>query len=685
MKKHSIKSLVLACVLGMTLAGTTIMADAAEPKDISEQQAQTETTKIVGADETYASEEDYNLTSLEVTAGTYHVQGPIVIKGKLKIAKDAVLSIEKGGSITLSEGVQNNIDSKDDIKDGTKEDEENNNPDGSVNDKETEIPVLSNEGIIQIDTQNGGAFNLDNKVSLEETSPNNVGTIQIVRGIMEEDENSSDGENLQEIYKLYPIIDMYYGEDLQIPDFIVDSNWKFVELSANKTEEDNYICTGTYNPNSEDDLTSEDSKENSEEAVNYHTLKAQVNVHINKVSIEYEGESELTVEEGQTLQEVQKRLQKGFIFVHEDGTVMTEEELTKTLTEGKQTLYINYKDINVRNNYNNFGIALIVKKRKPEQPTQPIEPEQPTQPAKPSEPTQPAVDSASQQMKQLAQRINSLGTPVASRYNANTAEQTFALYNEYQTLSAEKKNKLDNSAKQSLINWYKLVQLHCCGEKGDSVYYAVSGRTLTIFGKGRIANCFKKIDEAKGTKQVKRRAYNKYSSSIQNVIVREGISYIGNGAFAYMGKLKKVEVQGTGTSFGIGAFFKNGKLSKVILKDGGKGRTIAFAAFAKCTALKSIRIPNGISKIEKSAFYKCKKLTYVDFPASLTNLGDTTFMECKNLKKLIVRGKTKKCGKYAFYGVKKSGKKQLFATKSGQKSKIAKIAKKARFKVKKLK
>ena len=63
MKKHSIKSLVLACVLGMTLAGTTIMADAAEPKDISEQQAQTETTKIVGADETYASEEDYNLTS----------------------------------------------------------------------------------------------------------------------------------------------------------------------------------------------------------------------------------------------------------------------------------------------------------------------------------------------------------------------------------------------------------------------------------------------------------------------------------------------------------------------------------------------------------------------------------------------------------------------------------------------
>ena len=60
-------------------------------------------------------------------------------------------------------------------------------------------------------------------------------------------------------------------------------------------------------------------------------------------------------------------------------------------------------------------------------------------------------------------------------------------------------------------------------------------------------------------------------------------------------------------------------------------------------------------------------------------------MECKNLKKLIVRGKTKKCGKYAFYGVKKSGKKQLFATKSGQKSKIAKIAKKAGFKVKKLK
>lgn len=679
MKKHNIKSFAFACVLGLALAGTTVMAaDTAEPGEVPEQPTQTEATKKVGADETYVSEEDYNLTSLEITAGTYHVQGPIVIKGELKIAKDATLSIEKGGSVTLSEAVSKDTDTKDDIKD----DQENNNPDDSANDKKTENLVLSNEGIIQIDTQNGGAFYLDNAVSLEENSKNAVGTIQIVRGMMEENADNKDTENPQEIYKVHTVIDMDYGEELQLPNFTVDSEWDFAGLSANKGAEDKYTCTGVYNPNS---IENPENVSDSEETATYHTLKAQVDMHINRISIAYEGKTELTAEEGQTLQDVKKELQTGFVFVHEDRTPMTEEELTKVLAEGKQTLYINYKDSNVRNNYMNLEITLTVKKKEPEKPTQPTEPEQPTQPAQPQQPTQPAVDTVAQRMNQFAQRINNLGTASASRYNVTTAEQAFALYKEYQDLNTEEKNKLDASARQNVLNWYNLLQSYRCGEKGDSVYYAVSGSTMVVFGNGRVANCFAKIDESKGTKQVRGRAYNKYSNSVQNIILRDGITYIGNGAFAYMNKLKKVEVQGTVTSFGIGAFFKNGKLSNVILTDGGKGRSIAFAAFAKCTALKSIRVPEGISKIEKSAFYKCKKLALVDLPSSLTNLGDTTFMDCKNLKKMIVRGNTKKCGKFAFYGVKKSGKKQLFATKAGQKSKLTKVAKKAGFKVKKLK
>lgn len=614
MKKISFKSFAFTCMLGLALAGTTVSAGTVKAENAQTYAAQEDTSKVVEKDDYYNSSEKYNLSSLKIMKGaTYHVQGPIVIKGSLELEEGAVLSIEQNGSVSVAKATWGDNDCN-----------------------------ILNSGTIQIDTKNGGKFLLNEKIVLDGDTKNVVGNVRIVSG----------EKNVWETT---------YGQELTIPDYtvkgyVVQPDEKVVEatdlkgIPANKTSDENYKCNGTY-----------DAGANSF-SEKYHALSAEIYLHVYKAAIEYKGNTAFTVEEGKTLTDVKAQLEEGFSFVKEDGT---DADMEEKLTSGEKTLYINYSDKEKRNNYENVQIKLIVTKKE----------EKPSEPSKPNTKPEPAED--------FAKEINNLGKPLEKSYSASIGEKVFKLYKDYQAFKDGKYKKLNESAKKQLITWKGILDKHCCGEKSDPVYYAMSGNTLTIFGKGKIKNCFTHLVESKGVKQVKGRKYHKYSNQIKNIVVKNGISFIGNGAFAYMDNLKTVDIQGTNTSLGIGAFFKNKKLSTVKFKKGGKKRSFGFGCFAKCTSLKKIEIPQGVSKIDKSAFYRCTNLIKVDFPASLTNLGDTTFMECKKLSNLVVRGNTKKCGKYAFYGVKKTGKKQISATSAGKKSKIVTIAKKAGFKVNK--
>lgn len=607
MKKISFKSFAFTCMLGLALAGTTVSAGTVKAENAQTYAAQEDTSKVVEKDDYYNSSEKYNLSSLKITKGaTYHVQGPIVIKGYLELEEGAVLSIEQNGSVSVAKATWGDNDCN-----------------------------ILNSGTIQIDTKNGGKFLLNEKIALDGDTKNVVGNIQVVSG----------EKNVWE---------KTYGQELTIPDYtikgyVVQPDEKVVEatdlkgIPANKTSDENYKCNGTY-----------DAGANSF-SEKYHALPAEIYLHVYKAAIEYKGNTALTVEEGKTLADIKAQLEEGFSLVKEDGT---DADMEEKLTSGEKTLYINYSDKEKRNNYENVQIKLTVTK-KAEQ------------------------DDVQKKMNEFAEKINQLGAVSSSRYNASRGEQVFNLYKQYQGFKSDERKKLNKKAEEQLKSWNKFLNNYRCGEKSDPVYYAVSEDTLTIFGKGKIKNCFTHLVESKGVKQVERRKYHKYSNQIKNIDVKDGISFIGNGAFAYMKNLKEVNIQGTNTSLGIGAFFKNKKLSTVKFKAGGKKRSFGFGCFAKCTSLKKIVIPQGVSKIDKSAFYRCTNLIKVDFPASLTNLGDTTFMECKKLSNLVVRGNTKKCGKYAFYGVKKTGKKQISATSAGKKSKIVTIAKKEGFKVNK--
>ena len=66
--------------------------------------------------------------------------------------------------------------------------------------------------------------------------------------------------------------------------------------------------------------------------------------------------------------------------------------------------------------------------------------------------------------------------------------------------------------------------------------------------------------------------------------------------------------------------------------------------------LKSVTIPESVTKIGKRAFSKCKSLTSVNIPNSVTEIGNEAFSGCKALTSINIPNSVTEIGDYAFSG-----------------------------------
>lgn len=64
--------------------------------------------------------------------------------------------------------------------------------------------------------------------------------------------------------------------------------------------------------------------------------------------------------------------------------------------------------------------------------------------------------------------------------------------------------------------------------------------------------------------------------------------------------------------------------------------TIATDAFANCSNLKSIVVPQSVTTIEASAFSNCTNLGYIELNAALENINSSALHVCTSLKKIVV-------------------------------------------------
>jgi hypothetical protein len=78
---------------------------------------------------------------------------------------------------------------------------------------------------------------------------------------------------------------------------------------------------------------------------------------------------------------------------------------------------------------------------------------------------------------------------------------------------------------------------------------------------------------------------------------------------------------------------------------------IGEGAFAHCKKLTGVIIPNSVTAIGDGAFESCEKLTGVIIPSGVASIGDEAFSGCGNLTDVVIPGSVTSIGDKAFSGV----------------------------------
>ena len=83
---------------------------------------------------------------------------------------------------------------------------------------------------------------------------------------------------------------------------------------------------------------------------------------------------------------------------------------------------------------------------------------------------------------------------------------------------------------------------------------------------------------------------------------------------------------------------------------GVKVTAIANSAFAGCTSLTSIVMPESVTSIGNSTFSGCSALSSIVIPNSVTNIGDEAFCDCSSLAEIAIPNSVTAIGDWAFSG-----------------------------------
>ena len=160
-------------------------------------------------------------------------------------------------------------------------------------------------------------------------------------------------------------------------------------------------------------------------------------------------------------------------------------------------------------------------------------------------------------------------------------------------------------------------------------------------------------------------------SSLTSVTIGESVTSIGYRAFDGCSSLTSVTIPESVTSIGEDAFYNTGIYnnksnweSKVLYIDNclidAEGsisgaytikentRLIANYAFAYCTSLTSITIPNSVTSIGGHAFEGCTSLTSVTIGENVTSIGGWAFYECFSLTSVTIPNSVTSIGFGAF-------------------------------------
>lgn len=121
------------------------------------------------------------------------------------------------------------------------------------------------------------------------------------------------------------------------------------------------------------------------------------------------------------------------------------------------------------------------------------------------------------------------------------------------------------------------------------------------------------------------------------------ISYTGPGGDIVIPNV----VDGTPVkALGTALFNQNAAITSVKVPEGVK--RIEQNAFYFCSALRSVSLPESLQVIDRYAFFSCEKLTEIILPSRVHTLGDSAFAFCESLSSVVFLGEAPLMGEEVF-------------------------------------
>ena len=247
----------------------------------------------------------------------------------------------------------------------------------------------------------------------------------------------------------------------------------------------------------------------------------------------------------------------------------------------------------------------------------------------------------------------------------------------------------------SEIEAYAGVSVVLSGSCGDNVAFALtSDGVMTISGSGEMdgyAAFLSGADSSYG-----KTPWQQYRSQIKKVVVKGSVENIGGAAFLGCRALTVLDLSGCNNLKKIGSYaFRYTSIQSLDLPDtityisgfdsckelttvtmhtnpSAGSCLIESGAFSGCTklstvtlsenvtvigesafyntALKTITLPSGITRISGDAFQYCQSLKEVNFGNSVTKIGDCCFWDCTSLQKITLPEKLETLGHSVFKG-----------------------------------
>ncbi|MBP1532723.1 MAG: leucine-rich repeat protein, partial [Ruminococcus sp.] len=175
--------------------------------------------------------------------------------------------------------------------------------------------------------------------------------------------------------------------------------------------------------------------------------------------------------------------------------------------------------------------------------------------------------------------------------------------------------------------------------------------TVTLDDEGKLT-----VSKTEGKENGNMANYSSFSDipwyqsreQITSIEIKDGVTSIGEAAFAGCSNLENVTIPNSVTSIGEAAFYGCSNLASVTIPN--SVTSIGNFAFYGCSNLANVTIPNSVTNIGAFAFVGCSGLTSVTIPNSVTSIGDAAFAGCSNLENVTIPNSVTSIGGGVFSG-----------------------------------